>query len=80
MKCGMIITEDSFEKFDYLEQVLITVIEREPEYFTGQQKGTYIEIIELKNVWTRGKLRDVYRAIMSLQSPFESIQSFNVVF
>ena len=70
----------SFEKFDYLEQVPITVIEREPEYFTGQQKGTYIEITELKNVWTRGKLRDVYRSIMSLQSPFESIQSFNVVF
>ncbi len=70
----------SFEKFDYLEQVPITVIERNPEYFTGQQKGTYIEITELKNVWTRGKLRDVYRSIMSLQSPFESIQSFNVVF
>ena len=70
----------SFEKFDYLEQVPITVIEREPEYVTGQQKGTYIEITELKNVWTRGKLRDVYRSIMSLQSPFESIQSFNVVF
>lgn len=70
----------SFDKFDYLEQVPITVIEREPEYFTGQQKGTYIEITELKNVWTRGKLRDVYRSIMSLQSPFESIQSFNVVF
>lgn len=70
----------SFEKFDYLEQVPITVIERNPEYFAGQQKGTYIEITELKNVWTRGKLRDVYRSIMSLQSPFESIQSFNVVF
>lgn len=25
-------------------------------------------------------MRDVYRSIMSLQSPFESIQSFNVVF
>lgn len=76
----VIIDWTSFEKFDYLEQVPITVIEREPEYFTGQQKGTYIEITELKNVWTRGKLRDVYRSIMSLQSPFESIQSFNVVF
>ena len=69
-----------FEKFDYLEQVPITVIERKPEFFCGQQNGTYIEITELKNVWTRGKLRDVYRSVMSLQSPFESIQSFNVVF
>lgn len=69
-----------FEKFDYLEQVPITVIEREPEYFVGDQKGTYIEITDLKNVWTRGKLRDVYRSVMSLQSPFESIQSFKVDF
>lgn len=69
-----------FEKFDYLEQVPITVIEREPEYFIGEQKGTYIEITDLKNVWTRGKLRDVYRSVMSLQSPFESIQSFKVYF
>lgn len=69
-----------FEEFDYLEQVPITVIEREPEYFVGDQKGTYIEITDLKNVWTRGKLRDVYRSVMSLQSPFESIQSFNVDF
>ena len=69
-----------FEQFDYLEQVPITVIEREPRFFVGKEKGTYIEITELKNSWTRGKLRDVYRAIMSLQSPFESIQSFNVEF
>ena len=69
-----------FEKFDYLEQVPITVVEREPEYFVGDQKGTYIEITDLKNVWTRGKLRDIYRSVMSLQSPFESIQSFNVAF
>ncbi len=69
-----------FEKYEYLEQVPITVIEREPEYFVGDQKGTYIEITDLKNVWTRGKLRDVYRSVMSLQSPFESIQSFKVVF
>ncbi|MBR3832129.1 MAG: FMN-dependent NADH-azoreductase, partial [Mycoplasmataceae bacterium] len=63
-----------------LEQVPITVIEREPEYFVGEQKGTYIEITDLKSVWTRGKLRDVYRSVMSLQSPFESIQSFKVDF
>lgn len=69
-----------FDKFDYLEQVPITVIEREPEYFVGEQKGTYIEITDLKSVWTRGKLRDVYRSVMSLQSPFESIQSFKVDF
>lgn len=69
-----------FEKFDYLEQVPITIIEREPEYFTGEQKGTCIEITELKCAWTRGKLRDVYRSIMSLQSPFTSIQSFDVKF
>lgn len=69
-----------FEQFDYLEQVPITVFEREPEFFSGEKKGTYIEITDLKNVWTRGKLRDVYRSVTSLHSPFESIQSFNVAF
>ena len=69
-----------FEQADYLEQVPITVIEREPEYFVGEKKGTYIEITELKSVWTRTKFRDVYRSVMSLHSPFESIQSFNVDF
>ncbi len=69
-----------FEQYDYLEQVPIKVIEREPEFFVGEQKGTYIEITDLKNGWSRGKLRDVYRSIQSLQSPFESIQSFSVEF
>lgn len=69
-----------FEQYEYLEQVPIKVIEREPKFFVGEQKGTFIEITDLKNEWTRGKLRDVYRSIMSLQSPFESIQSFNVEF
>ena len=69
-----------FDKFEYLEQVPITVIEREPEVFIGDDKGTYIEITELKNSWTRGKLREVYRSIISLHSPFESIQSFKIDF
>lgn len=69
-----------FDKYQYLEQVPITVVEREPEFFLGEQKGTYIEITELKNTWSRGKLREAYRALISLQSPFESIQSFNINF
>lgn len=69
-----------FDRFDYLEQVPIKVIEREPEFFCGDEKGTYIEITEIKNTWTRGKVRDIYRSINSLQSPFESIQSFYVNF
>ncbi|RKI27974.1 hypothetical protein D7V82_11015 [bacterium 1xD8-6] len=69
-----------FDRFDYLEQVPIKVIEREPEFFCGDEKGTFIEITELKNTWTRGKVRDIYRSINSLQSPFESIQSFYVNF
>lgn len=69
-----------FDRFEYLEQVPITVIEREPELFINDEKGTYIEITELKNVWTRGKLRQTYRSVMSLNSPFESIQSFEIDF
>lgn len=69
-----------FEQYEYLEQVPIKVVEREPEFFVENKKGTYIEITDLKSTWTRGMFRDVYRSLMSLQSPFKSIQSFCIDF
>lgn len=71
---------EAFERYQYLEQVPVSVVERDPIFFREDKKGTFIEISDLKNSWTRGKLRDVYRSVISLQSPFESIQSFNIDF
>lgn len=67
-----------FESNDYLEDVPIRIIERTPEIFTGEKTGTYIQITNLKASWTRGMLRDVYRSINSLNSPFDTLDKFTV--
>lgn len=69
-----------FEKAEYLGDVGIELFERKAEVFKHNQTGTKIIIKKLKTIWTRGMLRDVYRAINSLNSPFESLDSFKVSF
>lgn len=64
----------SIDDFKIEENVL-----DEPKIFLGSSHGTKIEIEEVKGVWDRRKLRDVYRNIVSLNSPFEdSDDSFSV--
>lgn len=69
-----------FEKKKYLEDVPVTIKEREPEMFTGKKTGTYIRISNLWNPWTRGMVRNVYRATNSICSPFNSPDSFRTEF
>jgi len=45
---------------------------KNPKYFTHNRTGTIIRITELKTSWDRRQLREVYRAINSLNSPFDS--------
>ena len=67
-----------FKKSKYLAEVPVEIYERKPEYFTGKKAGTKITIKNLRTDWTRGMLRDVYRSINSLCSPFDSPESFKV--
>lgn len=69
-----------FETAEYLEDVKITIHEREPEVFTEDKTGTKIVINKLSTKWTRGMLRNVYRAITSLNSPFVASNTFKVKF
>lgn len=69
-----------FKKSKYLDEVPIAIYERRPEYFTGRKTGTRITIKRLRTGWTRGMLRDVYRSINSLCSPFNAPDSFKVNF
>jgi hypothetical protein len=71
---------NDFSNAEYLGDVKIQVLEREPLVFPGDSKGTRICITDLKNKWTKGTVRNLYRAINSLCSPFESIESFEVDF
>lgn len=70
-----------FLKEKYLEDVPIKIIEREqPEYFTNGRTGTRIVIKGFRKLWERSMAREVQRAITSLTSPFDSVDSFTPMF
>jgi signal transduction histidine kinase len=66
-----------FAEHRYLEDVPIRIIERDqPLYFTNGKTGTRIVIKGFRKGWERGMARSVIRAITSITSPFETIDSF----
>lgn len=69
-----------FNSEEYLSDVSIDIIEREPtrSFVDGKKTGTLLIIENLKTSWTRGKVRDLQRAITSLNSPFNEFDSFQV--
>jgi len=69
-----------FKESKYLDDVPIDIFEREPEIFTGNRTGTKIIIRGLKRAWTRGMVRELYRSLNSICSPFDSPESFRVDF
>lgn len=71
---------DSFANAKYLEDVHVVIEERTPEFFTNGKTGTKLYISNLSACWTRGMLRNVYRSVTSLSSPFNSIDAFRVKF
>jgi signal transduction histidine kinase len=68
-----------FKKKYYLEEIPVNVYEREPKLFTGKNTGTQLRITNLSGTWNRGMVRDVYRALNSICSPFKSPDSFRAV-
>lgn len=70
-----------FSEHRYLEEVPIRIIEREhPQYFIGGKTGTRIVIKGFRKPWERGMARNVIRAITSITSPFETMDSFKPSF
>ncbi|MCU7937541.1 MAG: ATP-binding protein [Candidatus Thiodiazotropha sp. (ex Dulcina madagascariensis)] len=67
-------------KNHYLSDATVTVTEREPEIFKDDSHGTLIKITGIKNDWTRGDIRRVYRAITAMVSPFATKDRFDVRF
>ena len=55
---------------EYLSDALIPISTREPSVFTGEQTGTRLEIISLRDDWSRRMVRNAHRAITSMCSPF----------
>jgi signal transduction histidine kinase/anti-sigma regulatory factor (Ser/Thr protein kinase) len=57
----------------FLEDAPVTVVEREPKIFKGDRTGTRIRIDDLnQKEWTRAEVRDLYRQVTSISSPFSS--------
>ena len=66
-----------FAEQRYLEDVPIRIIEREqPQHFVDGKTGTRIVIKGFRKEWERGMARSVIRAITSITSPFETMDSF----
>jgi len=64
----------------YLDEVPIKIIERKPEYFTDEKTGTKIIIKKIKKSWERGLVREIYRSIISMTSPFDTSEKFLIPF
>lgn len=70
---------DDIEKTKYIEDFPVDIIERSPLEFTSGS-GTKITIRRLKVPWTRKMTRESARSIVSLNSPFDSADSFRATF
>jgi signal transduction histidine kinase len=71
---------ERFKVSKYLEDIPITIKERKPEVFLGRETGTKIIVKNLQTDWTRGMVRDVYRGLNSLNSPFKTPDHFRIKF
>ena len=71
-----------FQNVTYLNEVKIEPkINSTPEFFKEKKtNGTLLRILDLKNFWTRGQIREIFRSLNSLNSPFNTDDSFNVYF
>jgi len=57
----------------FLEDAAVTVIERDAKVFKGNSTGTRIRIDDLSQKdWSRAEVRDLYRQVTSISSPFSS--------
>jgi len=67
---------DSIESID---EFIIRVEENDVPVIFKNDTGTFIKVRQLKGNWdSRGKLRDIYRTLLTFSTPFDSNESFTV--
>ncbi|MDH0123866.1 ATP-binding protein [Brucella intermedia GD04153] len=70
-ECHVAINWSEFMSARFLEDAPVTVTEREAKVFTGNRTGTRIRIDDLsQKEWSRREVRDLYRQVTSISSPF----------
>jgi anti-sigma regulatory factor (Ser/Thr protein kinase) len=80
MECVVKINWPELLQHEFLDRAFVTVREREPKIFADDKTGTVINISSLRETsWTRRDVRDLYRQLTSIASPFGKYSSdFNV--
>lgn len=70
---------NEFAKNKYLKDAKFDVFERtNPEYFKGNKTGTKIVISDLRSAWDKKMVRDLYKSVFTLNSPFHKTGKFIV--
>lgn len=70
---------NEFAKNKYLKDAKFDVFERtNPEYFKGNKTGTKIIISNLRSAWDKKMVRDLYKSVFTLNSPFHKTGKFSV--
>jgi signal transduction histidine kinase len=69
---------NKFSKSKYLKDAKFDVYERSPEYFKGNRTGTRITISDLRTSWDKKMVRDLYKSVFTLNSPFIKAGKFKV--
>lgn len=68
------------DKIDEINEFFIDVVENDPPQYFKNSKGTRIVVESLKTSWDKRQLREVYRNVNSLNSPFtETNDAFRVL-
>jgi hypothetical protein len=80
--CKEIVVEFDWERLEAapdLAHATVQLTERFPKTFPGSKTGTRLTITGLKqDDWTRGEVRELYRSVTSLCSPFKGPKDFSV--
>lgn len=67
----------NFESNNYMDNINITYIERDPELFKDSA-GTIISIRRLRTQWNTKELKKLYNSVLSILSPFKELSDFTV--
>jgi signal transduction histidine kinase len=75
---------DALIQTKYLDQTQVDITTRQPSYFLAEhgraEHGTRIRIEGLrKRTWKRGDVRQLFRAVTAISSPFETNEAFKAV-
>jgi len=75
-ECVVDIDWEKLTQHEFLDDAVVSVIERTPKVFTGDATGTRVTVSELRGEdWTRGEVRRLARQIGSISSPWTAKKS-----